>query len=170
MRTRQPVHVLYGGAQLFKAGTCARLGELARKSLAQYAPDARTLAEALGLPEATSETVYARVVEKLAREPVEDFRIDFEDGFGVRPDAEEDAAAAAAGRASAEALSDGGLPAFFGIRIKPLSEDFGGRGLRILRLFYRSSGRKGALEFSGDAAEGDTRGAGGRAGESAGAA
>ena len=33
---------------------------------------------------------------KLAREPVEDFRIDFEDGFGARPDAEEDATAVAA--------------------------------------------------------------------------
>ncbi len=35
-------------------------------------------------------TVYQRVREKLQREPVEDFRIDFEDGFGNRPDDEED--------------------------------------------------------------------------------
>ena len=136
--TRQPVHVLYGGAQLFKPGTCSKLGELARKSLAQYAPDADALAAALGLPETTAGAVYERITEKLALEPVEDFRIDFEDGFGVRPDQEEDAAAAAAGRASAEALRSGGLPAFFGIRIKPLSEEFGGRGLRTLRLFLDS--------------------------------
>ena len=139
---RQPVHVLYGGAQLFKAGTCAKLGELARRSLAQYAPEADTLAAALGLPRATAETVYTRVAEKLAREPVEDFRIDFEDGFGVRPDDEEDSAAMAAGRASAEALSAGGLPAFFGIRIKPLTEDFGDRGLRTLQLFLDAVGGK----------------------------
>ncbi|MGO9641097.1 MAG: DUF6986 family protein [Candidatus Acidiferrales bacterium] len=31
-------------------------------------------------------TVYARMREKLEREPVEDFRIDFEDGYGNRPD------------------------------------------------------------------------------------
>jgi hypothetical protein len=30
--------------------------------------------------------VYSRVIEKLKREPVEDFRIDFEDGYGNRPD------------------------------------------------------------------------------------
>src|SRR6266478_7754758 len=35
-------------------------------------------------------TIHARVQEKLIREPVEDFRIDFEDGYGNRPDAEED--------------------------------------------------------------------------------
>src|SRR5829696_8256675 len=40
--------------------------------------------------------VYARVAEKLRREPVEDFRIDFEDGYGNRPDAEEDGHAASA--------------------------------------------------------------------------
>ena len=37
-----------------------------------------------------AQTVYRRVLEKLQREPVEDFRIDFEDGYGNRPDAEED--------------------------------------------------------------------------------
>ncbi|HVL01076.1 MAG TPA: hypothetical protein VM553_14750, partial [Dongiaceae bacterium] len=36
-------------------------------------------------------TVYERVVKKLQSEPVEDSRIDFEDGYGNRPDAEEDA-------------------------------------------------------------------------------
>ena len=34
--------------------------------------------------------LYARVVSKLEREPVEDFRLDFEDGYGNRPDAQED--------------------------------------------------------------------------------
>ena len=138
--TRQPVHVLYGGAHLFKPGTCAKLGELARGAVAKYAPDADTLAGALGLPHATAEAVYARVAAKLDREPVEDFRIDFEDGFGVRPDEEEDAAATAAGRATAEALDNGGLPAFFGIRVKPLTEEFSGRGLRTLHLYLVALG------------------------------
>lgn len=134
------MHVLYGGAHIFNAGTCAKLGELARRSLARHAPEARTLAAALGLPEKLADLVYARVTEKLQREPVEDFRIDFEDGYGVRGDEEEDAAAVACGRASAEALAGGGLPAFFGIRIKPLTEDFGDRGLRTLRLFVDALG------------------------------
>jgi len=37
-----------------------------------------------------AQTIYERVKEKLKREPVEDFRIDFEYGYGNRPDAEED--------------------------------------------------------------------------------
>src|SRR5688500_14525297 len=78
---RQPVHTVYGGAQLFKAESTRRLGEIAVRALDEYAPDAATLAEAVGLADpALAETVYARVVEKLRREPVEDFRIDFEDG------------------------------------------------------------------------------------------
>ncbi len=47
---RQPVHTVYGGAQLFKAGTAQRLGGLALASLDEYAPDFATFARALGLP------------------------------------------------------------------------------------------------------------------------
>ena len=141
------MHVLYGGAHIFKEGTCAKLGELARRSLADHAPNAEALAAALGMRQDVAQPVFERVSEKLAREAVEDFRIDFEDGFGVRPDAEEDAAASAAGRATAAAMRGSGLPAFFGIRIKPLTEEFGDRGLRTLRLYldalFESSG--GAL-------------------------
>src|SRR5687768_18086886 len=88
---RQPVHTVYGGAQLFKSDTTQRLGALALRALQEYAPDARTFGAAIGLnrPE-LAETIYGRVAEKLRREAVEDFRIDFEDGYGNRPDAEED--------------------------------------------------------------------------------
>ena len=41
---------------------------------------------------------WDRMLAKLDREPVEDYRIDFEDGYGVRPDAEEDEHAKAPGR------------------------------------------------------------------------
>jgi len=94
---RQPVHTVYGGAQLFSADVAARLGAAARRALEEYAPDADAFARALGLggDDAFQRTVYERVAEKLGREPVEDYRIDFEDGFGSRPDAEEDAAALA---------------------------------------------------------------------------
>jgi citrate lyase beta subunit len=94
-----------------------------------------------------AEGVYPRVFSKLQNEPIEDFRVDFEDGFGVRPDDEEDSAAVAAGRTSAEALRNGGLPAFFGIRIKPLSEEFGDRGLRTLRLYMDSIGTELPTRF-----------------------
>src|ERR1044071_6856918 len=88
---RQPVHTVYGGAQLFAADSVPKLGGLARRALERYAPDPATLGRALGIAEHPAlATIHARVGEKLAREPVEDFRIDFEDGYGNRPDAEED--------------------------------------------------------------------------------
>ena len=93
---RQPVHTVYGGAQLFKSDTPKKLGALALRALEQHAPDAAAFADAIGLDPSQADTVYARVVDKLKREPVEDFRIDFEDGYGNRPDDEEDGHAAAA--------------------------------------------------------------------------
>ena len=81
---RQPVHTVYGGGHLFKADTARKLGALARKALAEHAPDAVTFARAIGLQESVASTMYERVVSKLDREPVEDFRIDFEYGYGSR--------------------------------------------------------------------------------------
>src|SRR5437763_10830499 len=68
---RQPVHTVYGGAQLFKSDTTEKLGALALRALDQFAPDAKTLADAIGLGAEHADVVYARVVEKLKREPVE---------------------------------------------------------------------------------------------------
>jgi len=138
---RQPVHTVYGGAHLFKHDVCRRVGDLAHRSLAEYAPDPATLALACGIPSRLAEIVYARVVEKLRREPVEDFRIDFEDGYGTRPDAEEDAAARSAAERMARARDERTLPAFTGIRIKPLAEETKSRSLRTLELFMIALGR-----------------------------
>ena len=51
---RQPVHTVYGGAQLFRADSARKIGALALQSLDQHAPDAGTLAAALGMEEAGS--------------------------------------------------------------------------------------------------------------------
>ncbi len=131
---RQPVHTVYGGGQLFRADTAARLGAVARKALDDYAGDPRTLDAALGLG-AHADAVYARIREKLDREPVEDFRIDFEDGYGNRPDDEEDGHVAAAAREVAAGLKAGTLSPFIGIRIKPLNEELRARSIRTLHLF-----------------------------------
>ena len=136
---RQPVHTVYGGAQLFKAESTRRLGEIAVRALDEYAPDAATLAEAVGLADpALAETVYARVVEKLRREPVEDFRIDFEDGYGNRPDAEEDGDAVRVAEELARGMEAGTLPPFIGMRVKPLNEELRGRSIRTLDLLLTS--------------------------------
>jgi citrate lyase beta subunit len=80
-------------------------------------------------------TIYGRVREKLRREPVEDFRIDFEDGYGNRPDAEEDGHAASAAAQVAEGMKAGSLPPFIGIRIKPFNEELRERSIRTLDIF-----------------------------------
>jgi citrate lyase beta subunit len=159
--TRQPVHTVYGGAHLFRADTCKRLGERALESMASYARDAFEFAQAVGFTEVQAAhaevslryarhpedlrashpsawlacAVYERVQAKLQTEPVEDFRIDFEDGFGARPDAEEDAVAQAAAEQVALGLAQGTLPAFLGIRIKSLGAEWSQRAARTLELF-----------------------------------
>ncbi len=79
--------------------------------------------------------VYNRTVSKLEREPVEDYRIDFEDGYGNRPDAEEDAHAVQAAQAAALGMGTPRFPPFLGIRIKPLTEALRDRSIRTLDLF-----------------------------------
>ncbi len=135
--SRQPVHVVYGGAHLFKANTVQRMGQLALAALREYAPDAKSLAEAVGLSSDSDVTqpVYTRTVEKLGREPVEDFRIDFEDGYGNRADAEEDGHAIQAAAELARGIEQGTLPPFIGIRIKPFTEEMRGRSFRTLDVF-----------------------------------
>jgi len=139
--TRQPVHTVYGGAHLFRAGTAQKLGAAALSVLEEYAPDEQTFAEALGLyadeKQAAGDppAIREKVVEKLRTEPVEDYRIDFEDGYGTRPDDEEDGHARSAAGEVASGYAAGTLPPFIGIRIKPMSREGHARGLRTLDLF-----------------------------------
>jgi hypothetical protein len=161
------VHVVYGGAHLFRAGISRRLGDVALATLDEFAPDAFRFARAIGLPGADglaksgkqaaaaerqfakspeklrvedraswmALSVYRRVLEKLRREPVEDFRIDFEDGYGNRPDAEEDQHAKLAAEEVAKGFREGSLPPFIGIRLKPFSPELRERSMRTLNLF-----------------------------------
>ncbi|NUP06612.1 MAG: phosphoenolpyruvate kinase [Polyangiaceae bacterium] len=167
---RQPVHTVYGGAQLFRHDAAKKLGTGALRAMADHAPDFVTFARALGLPGSASlpteidaiadlqralardpdlvraahpqawlaHTIHGRVIAKLEREAVEDFRIDFEDGFGTRPDAEEDETAVRDAHEVAKGLSEGTLPPFIGIRIKSLAEETRIRALRTLDLFVTS--------------------------------
>ena len=132
---RQPVHTVYGGAHLFKSDTTVKLGQLALRAFNAFAPDAATLAKALDLPSNVGDTVFGRVGEKLAREAVEDFRIDFEDGYGTRNDSEEDGHVVAAANEVAKGMADGTLSHFIGIRVKTFSEELHARAIRTLDLF-----------------------------------
>ena len=163
---RQPVHTVYGGANLFKSDRTLKMGKVAEANLSAYAPNFVVMAKALEirgyeqLPDSDKDisalvakldsmsedarnnepawlayTVYNKMKEKLAREAIEDFRIDFEDGFGNRPDDEEDATAVNAAKELAKGMEAGTISPFIGIRIKPFTEDLKMRGVRTLDIF-----------------------------------
>ncbi len=144
---RQPVHVVYGGAQLFSRTTAARMGELALRALNTWAATPEDLTRVLDVPGALAQRVHERVTAKLQREAVEDFRIDFEDGYGNRPDEEEDGDAARCAVEVAAGMRESSLPPFIGIRIKPLSNEMVQRSLRTLDVFVTALAREtgGAL-------------------------
>lgn len=163
---RQPVHTVYGGANLFKSDTCKKMGDIALKNLQTYAPNFVVLADTLQLqgfvelpssekkieklvkkldrmsekerkknPAWLPYSVYNKIIKKLKTEAVEDFRIDFEDGFGNRSDEEEDATAVNAANELAKGMKNKTISPFIGIRIKPFTEDLKYRGVRTLDIF-----------------------------------
>jgi citrate lyase beta subunit len=122
-RRRQPVHTVYVPADRFTPELPQRYGQLALAAVAEHGP----------LP--FSDEVTARVVAKLAREPIEDLRIDFEDGYGNRCEDEEDTAA----RDAAAVVATAGL-ARFGLRCKSLEASTRRRAVRTLDVFLESLG------------------------------
>ncbi len=163
---RQPVHTVYGGANLFKSDTTVKMGEVALKNLLTYAPNFVSLAKTLQLqgfeylPHLEKDiairtqklgnmseedrkndvawlaySVYNKIIKKLETEAVEDFRIDFEDGFGNRPNDEEDTTAVAAASELAIGMANKTISPFIGIRIKPFTEDLKSRGVRTMDIF-----------------------------------
>jgi citrate lyase beta subunit len=132
-----PVHVVYGGAHLYRADSPAKLAKLARAAMDTWGKDDATFAKLMGVPETAAKSVAgelaSRVREKLAKDPVEKTCIDFEDGYGPRSDDEEDAEAV---RAAGELGRAPRAPRpLIGIRIKALSGPTARRGARTLDLF-----------------------------------
>ncbi len=165
---RQPVHVVYGGANLFKAETPRKLGDLALKSLENYAPNFVEFANAMWLKGADSLpkyedarqdlefsladnpekvkaenydawfdwTIYQKVFDKLKREPIEDFRIDFEDGYGIRTNEEEDSHCVSAAEQLAVSSQQSAVKTpFCGFRVKSFQPETRKRAVRTLELF-----------------------------------
>jgi citrate lyase beta subunit len=149
---RQPVHTVYVPADKYDVTTVGTWGAQATAVLGEYGGSAEVLAEVLELPPGLMVEVFERVRAKLAREPIEDLRIDFEDGYGTRSDEEEDAAAVAAARAltrgvRAGASADGAsaVAPYHGLRIKSLEAPTRRRGVRTLDLFVRELSATGGL-------------------------
>jgi citrate lyase beta subunit len=142
---RQPIHTVYVPADRFHAGTVGEWAEQARTVLREHGGAVAELSEVLGLPVDHAAEVYDRVRAKLEREPIEDLRIDFEDGYGNRPDEQEDTAAVEAARALAELVKGDAAPPYHGLRIKSLEAASRRRGVRTLDLFVGELARTGAV-------------------------
>ena len=170
---RQPVHTVYGGADLFRHNIAEKMGHSSLNAFRTYAPDFIEFAKAISLPghehlpasktdrEALIKQMqdadvslqkqsyawlayatYEKVINKLKTEALEDFRIDFEDGFGNRSWDEEDNIAVQAAIECAMGMERNCLPPFIGIRIKPFTEDLKERGARTMDIFLTTLAEK----------------------------
>ena len=132
---RQPVHTVYESADLFTPDRVRRLGEIARETMDRAGPDADAFAEAVGLgSDVAAAEVYRRVRRKLEDDPVEDLRLDFEDGYRGSTDTDEDRHARSVAEALAVGMGDGTLPPAIGVRVKSLGGGLLRRSLRTLDL------------------------------------
>ena len=132
---RQPVHTAYVPAHRFGPETVRQWGAQALAAMDEFAPGPGELADATGLAPGVIAEVHPLVLAKLARQPVEDLRIDFEDGYGTRADDTEDAHARAAARSLVSVLCEDAAPSFMGLRCKSLEKDTRHRAVRTLQMF-----------------------------------
>jgi citrate lyase beta subunit len=134
---RQPVHTVYLPADRLEAGLSRSWGATALRLVDEHADAFTALVADADVEEA--------VRRKLATEPVEDLRIDFEDGYGSHPDADEDAAVDRAATLLRRALGDGTAPPFTGIRFKSFEAPTRRRGLRTLARFLEAIAEQDSL-------------------------
>lgn len=150
---RQPVHTAYVPADKFTAEVAGQWGQQALAAARDFGGLA-VLARAVGLDAeggadasggSRADLLAELVAQKLEREPIEDLRIDFEDGLGHRPDDEEDAHAIRAAQEVNRAVAAGIAPPFIGIRFKCFEVPTRKRALRTLDLFIASLVESGGL-------------------------
>ncbi|GAB2746831.1 aldolase/citrate lyase family protein [Salinifilum aidingensis] len=133
---RQPVHTCYVPAEQVDGDTVRSWGRRALEAMDGHAPRPAELAEVLGMPAELAEAVHPRVRQRLVDAPLEDLRIDFEDGYGQPGDDAEDADAARTAGVVADWLAAGAAPATFGLRVKSFdTPELRARSLRTLDVF-----------------------------------
>jgi hypothetical protein len=133
--TRQPVQVLYVPADRITTDLPRRYGAEALRLLDTHAPDPASFAAAMSVDEQMAAEVRERVAGKLATEPIEDLRVDLEDGYLGRDDDEEARDAAAAASAVAGWVADGTAPPFVGLRVKSFTDGWARRSVTTLDRF-----------------------------------
>ena len=131
----QPLHTLYVPADRITPTTTVGFGTEALRLLETHALDPAAFEKAFGVDPRVAERARSRVHAKLERQPVEDLRVDFEDGYGARPDDEEDRHAEEAARAVHAARESGTAPVSFGLRVKSFADGRQARSVRTLDMF-----------------------------------
>jgi citrate lyase beta subunit len=145
---RQPVHTAYVPAHQFGSDTIRLWGTQALAALEEFASDPAEFAEVFGLSPELGDKVQSLIQAKLADEPIEDLRVDFEDGYGTRSDHAEDAHARAAARSLRAVLSQDGAPSFVGIRCKSLEPKTRRRAIGTIDAFLDAFCEAGDPPFS----------------------
>lgn len=144
---RQPVHTVYVPANRYAVTTPTDWGSAALAA-AGSAGGLDAVAALVGADEGTDcapDTLAALVDHKLRTEPIEDLRIDFEDGYGTFDDTTEDADVESALAALRSAIDEGSSTPFVGIRFKCLEAGTRARGLRTLDMFVSGLVESGGL-------------------------
>ena len=141
---RQPVHTVYVSGDVYTPDLPARWGEQAIAA-AEAHGGLEQLCRTVGLSDELAAEVAPRVAKKLAAEPIEDLRLDFEDAYGNRGDEAEDAAVVACAKELAKALADGVAPAFVGTRFKCFEAATRDRGIATFDLFLTTLLNNGGL-------------------------
>lgn len=142
--SRQPVHTVYVPADQFTPSLAADWGSQALDAVAAQG-GMEQLCHLLGLDGVLAAEVAAKTTAKLQSEPIEDLRLDFEDGYGDRGDAAEDTDAQRAADNVSAAVADGTAPPYIGIRFKCFEAATRRRGLRTLELFLSGLVENGGL-------------------------
>ena len=150
---RQPIHSCYVPADHATVNTPTEWGRDALAAAAHFG-GTDVLARHLGLSEEQRAEIVPLVEAKLQREPIEDLRIDLEDGYGLRSDDTEDehtvaAAHTVAQLARARHENSAAAPQFCGIRFKCFEAETRARGLRTLDLFLTTLVTDGGLTAAG---------------------
>lgn len=151
----KPLHTLYGGAHLFRRDSLSKIQKIMQRYRDTYLKSPESIAILLTTIEDMEpgsidpelfETLFSLLRNKIETMPIEDYRIDFEDGYGYHSDSDEDATAISSAQEAALAFTGNAIPPFFGFRIKSFSGKDRKRALNTLDLFLgafldKSSGK-----------------------------
>ncbi len=139
------MHTVYVPADRAAPGVCAAWGRQALATLDEHAGSPEALAIATGLERDEVHGAWPLLRAVLAERPIVDLRIDLEDGYGARTDAQEDADAVRAAEVLHAEAGAGIRPRRLGIRHRSLERGTRARAVRTLELVIGGLAGAGSL-------------------------